>query len=52
LSVGVVRYLLSAPEMLLNPFVFLSLGMSIGAVVFWFYPATSKWYQQINERAA
>ncbi len=44
--IGVGRYAMADIGLLLNPFVLLSVMLSVLALVFWFLPNTNQWYQQ------
>ncbi len=41
-----LRYAFAGIGSLLNPFVFLSVTLSVLALVFWFLPKTNQWYQE------
>ncbi len=41
-----LRYAVADIGMWLNPFLFLSLTLSVLALVFWFLPKTNQWYQE------
>ncbi len=44
--IGVGRYSIADVGMLLNPFVLLSVTLSVLSLVFWFLPKTNQWYRQ------